>query len=309
MPATCLMAPPQPHVLSYRGRFAPSPSGPLHLGSLVSALASFLDAKANNGHWLLRIEDIDPPREQAGATTRILKSLEAHHLYWDEPVLYQSQRLHDYDDVLALLSPYTYPCGCTRKRLASLNGLYDGLCRSGTEQSITALRLRVDAKYSITDNSLADLTPFDDVFLGQQNYPLKTLGDVILKRKDGLIAYQLAVAVDDHFQNISHVIRGYDLLSSTNWQRYILALLDKPIPKYGHTPLVMKDAENKLSKQTGAAAIEDQYAFANLCKALSLLGHTPPKAVVDTNDIDDLLNWGALHWQRKQVPLRQSEPI
>ena len=281
----------------YRGRFAPSPTGPLHQGSLVTALASYLDAKANKGIWLVRMEDLDPPREQAGAAEAILEALKAHHLLSDEPVLFQSQRLDAYENVLTQLTPYTYHCECTRNRLAQLGGIYDGYCKSrnlGSQH--TALRLH------IKQTDVAELNYVDDIFLGKKSNPLADNGDFIIRRKDGLFAYQLAVAVDDHFQGITHVIRGADLFDSTNRQRYIFHLLGVTEPCYGHTPLVMLDRTNKLSKQTGAKALDNQLAFSNLVNALEFLNHLPPETIRTCKDIDALLHWAIANWQRKQLP-------
>lgn len=282
----------------YRGRFAPSPTGALHKGSLVAALASFLDAKAHGGKWLVRMEDIDPPREQAGAADAILAALSAHHLCSDEPVLYQSQRLDAYKQALAQLAHNTYLCTCTRQRITELYGVYDGHCRHRSDirsDQASATRLYVEP-------GLANaLTVVDDLFLGPRPNPLSDCGDFIIRRKDGLFAYQLAVAVDDHYQDITHVIRGADLFESTNRQRYILRLLNVDEPVYGHTPLVMLDSENKLSKQTGAAPLENERAFENVYEALVFLNLTPPADIRTCDNLDTLLHWAIAHWQRHCV--------
>jgi len=283
---------------SYRGRFAPSPTGELHQGSLVAALASFLDAKAHQGTWLVRMEDLDPPREQAGAAAAILTALEAHHLYWDEPVLFQSQRLNAYADALARLTHLTYQCTCTRQRISDLGGIYDGHCRQ--RKDIDTAQVSATRVY-IEPTSLVQLNTVDDIFLGNKANPLDNSGDFIIRRKDGLFAYQLAVAVDDNYQGITHVIRGADLFDSTNRQRYLLHSLGYDEPLYGHTPLVMLDRENKLSKQTGAKPLDNHCAFDNLCHALVFLNHAPPEPISTSSDIDTLLDWAIRHWQRARV--------
>lgn len=282
----------------YRGRFAPSPTGALHHGSLVAALASYLDAKAHKGTWLVRMEDLDPPREQAGAAETILQALDAHHLFADEPVLYQSQRLDAYEMALAALAKHAYYCVCTRNRIAELGGVYDGYCRDRviTTDQPQAIRLNIE------QDKVARLNHVDDLFLGKMNNPLNESGDFIIRRKDGLFAYQLAVAVDDHYQGITHVIRGADLFDSTNRQRYILHLLGYDEPRYGHTALVMLDDNNKLSKQTGAKSLDNRHAFENLCAALRFLNHSPPANIATCNDINALLHWAIDHWQRHALP-------
>lgn len=285
----------------YVGRFAPSPTGKLHLGSLISAVASYLDAKAHQGQWLVRIEDLDPPREEVGAANSILRSLEAHHLFWDGEILYQSQRLDAYQAELDQLSTHTYPCDCIRQRIASLNGRYDGHCQQHPPKpgAAIATRIKIDA---LSLQQILDAEQFDDCFIGPQVTPLSLTGDFILRRKDGLFAYQLAVAVDDHFQGITHVIRGRDLLESTSRQRYLLKMMGAALPLYGHTPLALGTDGHKLSKQTKAPAINDEDAFNNLIAALAFLGHRPPKECIDSYCFEDVLNWAAKNWKREQVP-------
>lgn len=287
----------------YIGRFAPSPTGKLHFGSLTSAVASYLDAKAHGGQWLVRMEDLDPPREEAGAAASILESLEAHHLYWDGPVLYQSTRLDAYAEIADKLQPLTYPCRCIRQRLIGLNGPYDSHCRYSPPAATdtTAQRIRIDA---LADNlALIETTP--DLFQGPQTFPLADVGDFIIRRKDGLFAYQLAVAVDDHYQGVTHVIRGLDLLDSTSRQRYILRLLDAPLPEYGHLPLALGADGDKLSKQTRAQPLDNRQNFSNLIAALRFLGHPPPQDCLSESNCEQTLQWAVQHWQRSRVP-RQS---
>jgi glutamyl-Q tRNA(Asp) synthetase len=290
---------------SYRGRFAPSPTGRLHFGSLVAALASYLDAKSNDGTWLVRMENLDPPREEVGADTSILRSLEAHHLYWDESVLYQSDRLSAYEDTLNQLTQHLFFCTCTRNRVIALNHRYDGKCRSVSNKppnQSSAVRLRID---QLNQEALNKCEDFNDLLLGPQSFPLEKIGDFIIRRKDTLFAYQLAVAIDDHFQGITHIIRGFDLLDSTSRQRYILSLLDYALPKYGHTPLALGLDGDKLSKQTRAEPINNQKAFHNLWAALTFLGH-PPQSDLAESDCDDLLKWAIQHWEINNVPKHSS---
>ncbi len=287
----------------YIGRFAPSPTGKLHFGSLVAAVASYLDAKAHQGQWLLRMEDLDPPREEAGAADSILQSLEHHHLYWDQPVLYQSQRLDAYEETLEELRQYTYPCHCIRQRIIGLNGRYDGHCLKHPPPASdpTAIRLIINKA-----SNKETVERFDDVFMGPQTLPLSEYGDFIIRRKDGLFAYQLAVAVDDAYQDITHVIRGHDLLDSTSRQRYILSLLGRDLPEYGHTPLALGKDGHKLSKQTKATPINNNNAINNLIAALNFLGYTPPEQELSNNDCSSLLEWATERWQRQQVSTHSS---
>ncbi|MGH1485811.1 MAG: tRNA glutamyl-Q(34) synthetase GluQRS [Cellvibrionaceae bacterium] len=289
----------------YIGRFAPSPSGKLHFGSLVSAVSSYLDAKTQHGKWLVRMEDLDPPREEAGAADSIIRSLEAHHLLWDGEVLYQSSRLDAYEAALEHLQDRIYPCSCIRQRIISLEGQYDGHCRSRqpNDDAPTAIRLKTD-QLSSKQTQIAET--FEDLILGPQSIPLSLTGDYILRRKDGLFAYQLAVAVDDHFQGITHVVRGYDLLDSTSRQRYLFLLLGMNVPQYGHTPLALGQDGHKLSKQTKAAPIIDQDAVNNLTTALGFLGHPPPNELIEENNCSTLLAWATENWQRERIPQHSS---
>lgn len=305
---------------TYIGRFAPSPSGPLHFGSLVTALASYLDAKHHHGQWLVRMEDIDPPREIKGAQDRILSSLLAHGLQWDGEVMRQSTRLHRYEQTLQQLHAHTYACFCNRQRLASLHGIYDSHCDSNSnrEHSPTAkhsVRLRINA-FSSNPNHPSSNTQqerierFTDIFQGPQEQPLQSdSGDFILRRKDGLYAYQLAVVVDDIAQGITHIIRGSDLLPTSSRQRYLWALLHQINPtipntivEYGHVPVAATTNGQKLSKQNNAAAINDDAAFDNICRALTFLCHTPPSHLANKKNLAQLLLWATEHWHREHVP-------
>lgn len=284
-----------PRNTGYVGRFAPSPSGPLHFGSLVCALASYLDAKQNAGKWLVRIEDIDPPREQIGASDKILRCLEAHGLHWDGPVRYQSQRGEAYREVLTQLKAedLTYPCSCTRKRLMLLQGCYDGFCRTHpiSEAEPTAVRLKVHDLPPHYRHISTDLSFYDSV-AGNISENLAHKGDFVIHRKDGLFAYQLAVVVDDIDQGISHVVRGDDLLDTTTKQIFLYHLLDQTAPAFAHIPVVLDACGNKLSKQNHAPAVDNTTAAENLVEALAQLGLPVTNAPSDQS-CDDILAWAA----------------
>ena len=287
-------------VNSYRGRFAPSPSGFLHFGSLIAALASFLDAKAtidaqgNQGNWLVRIEDIDPPREQLGASTAILSTLEAFGLHWDEQVLYQSQQSELYEDTLNVLKQQnlSYYCQCTRGEIKNLGGIYQGHCRY-LKQSAENSATRLINKQGIYQ--------FDDIFQGKILCD-KTLAqeDFIIHRKDQLFAYQLAVVHDDIYQNITHVIRGCDLIEPTARQLTLFAMLNKQAPKYGHTPLAITSQGYKLSKQNKAPAIDNKNPQPALIAALEFLGQTPLPDLVHEK-VTEIISWAVKHWSREKV--------
>ncbi|GAA5317097.1 MAG: tRNA glutamyl-Q(34) synthetase GluQRS [Candidatus Pelagadaptatus aseana] len=287
------------HRPAYTGRFAPSPTGKLHQGSLLAALASYLDARHHQGRWLVRMEDLDPPREQPGAATAILQSLEAHGLFWDGPVLFQSQRLDDYQEILNQLQQQglTYPCNCNRQRMKNLNGIYDGHCRT-----FPADRPPFATRLCTEDRDIR----FDDLFQGPQQQNLaREVGDFVIHRKDGLFAYQLAVSVDDTHQNISHVIRGCDLLDSTPRQLRLFELLNTEPPTYGHLPVIVNSEGQKLSKQTFAKPLDNRTAADNLLLALKQLGIPAPGDLIGA-DCNTLLLWATPHWQRAKVPQGQT---
>jgi glutamyl-Q tRNA(Asp) synthetase len=297
-------------ITPYIGRFAPSPSGLLHFGSLIAALASYLDAKHHHGQWLVRMEDIDPPREEKGAAEGILYALQAHHLFWDGDVMYQSQRLGAYNDALNTLKDDTYYCRCGRQQLLELRGIYDGRCRqkniTPSDDVMTSTRIRLD---TLDAHQLSVAEYYQDLFQGEQQQSLhKEVGDFILRRKDNLFAYQLAVVCDDITQGVTHIIRGSDLLSSTPRQRYLTQRLtqttgiDYQLPQYGHIPVASNKLQQKLSKQHKAQAIDNNNAFNNLCRALTFLHHAPPKEIVTQTDIPQLLTWATHHWERKNIP-------
>lgn len=281
----------------YRGRFAPSPTGPLHMGSLVTALASWLDARAHGGTWLVRIEDIDYPRCVRDADTGILRTLAALGLHPDEPPLWQSRREHCYASALQRLEAagQVYPCGCSRKEIAdSLVHVrerhqtlaYPGTCRHGLNGKLPrAWRVRVP------DGDTATIC-FDDRWQGRQCQNLATeLGDFVLRRADGLWAYQLAVVVDDALQGITHIVRGADLLDSTPRQIHLQRLLGLPEPAYLHVPVVVNAVGEKLSKQSGAQSVDDLAPLEALRAAGAHLGLRH-----DATDVPDWLARATESW-------------
>jgi len=280
--------------LSSIARFAPSPTGPLHFGSLVTALASFLDARQRLGQWLVRIEDLDPPREVAGASDQILRQLESHGLCWDGTVLYQSTRLEAYAAALEslLASELVYHCRCNRQRIQSLGGIYDGHCSElQLPSNDCAARLRVN------DTRLS----FNDQIIGQYQQNLKTeLGDFVVRRRDGLFSYQLAVVVDDEFQAISHIMRGADLLDSTPRQIYLQQCLGYKTPDYAHLPLALNAQGQKLSKQNQALELPEGNESEHLWAALHWLQQSPPEQL-QRQSVAKILAWGIEHWAVKTV--------
>lgn len=282
---------------TYTGRFAPSPTGPLHFGSLLGALASFLDARAANGRWLLRMEDLDPPREQAGAQASILRCLRAHGLTWDGAVLYQSQRAEAYRTALQALlaADAAFYCTCSRAELAGSDGLYPGRCRGQ--------RQRPAGEHAIRLCVARSFVAFDDALQGHVEQDLGSeVGDFVIFRKEQWAAYQLAVVVDDAAQGITHVVRGSDLLDSTPRQIYLQQLLGAPTPTYAHIPVIVNASGQKLSKQTYATALDEHGACANLRAALDFLGQPAPPP---GGDVEALLHWAIAHWQLALVPHRR----
>ncbi len=279
----------------YIGRFAPSPSGPLHFGSLVAALASYLDAHAHAGKWLLRIDDLDPPRVVPGAAQQIIDALRCHGLLWDGEICWQSQRSAAYASALQTLRNrrLLYFCDCTRAMLADAGGTYRGRCRDRglKANSPMACRVRLDG-HTIR---------FTDLFQGpQSSCPLQESGDFVVQRKDRLYAYQLAVVVDDASSGVTHVIRGADLLDSCGRQIYLQQLLGFDTPVYGHVPVASTVYGQKLSKQNLSPEIERHAALDNLLAALRFLGQTLP-AQPQSNSAE-LLHWAVRNWRRDQVP-------
>lgn len=266
---------------NYIGRFAPSPSGPLHNGSLVAAMASYLDARARHGQWLLRIEDIDTPRVVAGADHTIMQQLQALGMHWDGPVIWQSSRLNRYQEVFNQLKErgLIYGCACTRKEIVSnaiendrlgLHGErpYAGTCRHGIAGNRPARAWRLVMPEGVVR--------FVDRWQGEQSQDVvNEVGDIIVKRADGLFAYQLVVVIDDHDQGVTDIVRGNDLLSSTARQHCIARMLGYPTPRMMHVPLVLDENGRKLSKQNHATAIDIQNPLASLGKAWLALGFDP----------------------------------
>lgn len=289
----------------YIGRFAPSPTGPLHFGSLVSALASYLDARSCRGTWLVRIDDIDPPREIPGAAATILSQLESHGLRWDQDVIWQSRRSHLYDAALHDLQQrgLLFACDCNRKRLSDLQGIYDGHCRHrGLPFDARQVAWRVRVPDRPTPTRIIDL------FQGEQSFHLsRDSGDFVLLRKDRLYAYQLATACDEVDLGITHIIRGADLIDSTARQHYLIKLLHGQPPQYGHIPAVIADNGQKLSKQNHAPALDNRRASRNLYQALIWLGQPPPTELQHSS-VDTLIEWGTEHWSRNRVPSGSSRP-
>nr|AGS47202.1 glutamate-tRNA ligase [uncultured organism] len=285
----------------YRGRFAPSPTGPLHFGSLVAALASYLEARQQQGEWLLRMEDLDTPRNMPGAADAILRSLEAFGFEWDGAVVYQSERHDLYAAALARLQEdgLVYPCGCTRKEIAdsAIHGIegaiYPGTCRSGLPPGKTARAWRIRAENRTIG--------FDDAIQGHVAQNLaRDIGDFVLKRADGFYAYQLAVVVDDADQAITHVVRGADLLDSTPRQIYLQQVLGLPAMHYAHIPVVLNAQGEKLSKQTQAAAVDDRQPATQLWQALDFLQQSPPAAIRNA-PLADIWQWADQNWQLSRI--------
>jgi glutamyl-Q tRNA(Asp) synthetase len=281
---------------NYIGRFAPSPTGPVHYGTLIAAVGSYLQAKKNSGLWLVRIEDVDTLRKVKGADSDILRTLEAFGFAWDGEVVYQSKRTSYYEQALQELisQSLVFPCVCSRKQLARLNiTIYPGTCRTRhlPEHGEHALRL------------LADDIPveFNDLVMGShvQNV-MQQCGDFIIKRRDGLFAYQLAVVVDDAMQNITEIVRGADLLDSTARQIYLQKLLGYPVPKYCHLPLAVDNSGTKISKSAGAARVDIQHREQLLFSVLQFLGQQPPADLIHSG-IDDIWSWALENWNIEHV--------
>lgn len=290
----------------YRGRFAPSPTGPLHFGSLVAAVGSFLDARAQGGEWLVRIEDVDRPRVVEGSIDDILLTLEACGMAWDGPLMHQSARddayhaaLHDLKSKAAL-----YPCACSRREIAdsAVSGIdgyvYPGTCRGGLAASRAARCWRV-----LTQGTRIG---FDDLVQGRVEHDLeKDIGDFVIYRADHLYAYQLAVVIDDAEQGITHVVRGADLLDSTPRQIHLQRLLGFPTPRYAHLPVAVNDKGEKLSKQTLATPVDRAHAGHALVQALRFLGQPLP-AGLEAAGVSEIWAWAFGNWDIGRVPRRRA---
>ncbi len=292
----------------YCGRFAPSPTGPLHFGSLLAAVASFLQARVRNGIWRVRIEDLDPPRETAGAAADILRTLEVFGLHWDGEVRYQGRRGPAYAAAVEKLADAgrIFPCACSRREIADrgIGGVdgpvYPGTCRNGLPpgRSARALRVRTDAA----------VVSFNDAIQGPMSLDLeRAVGDFVVYRADGLYAYQLAVVVDDAADGVTEVVRGADLLLSTPRQIHLQRLLGLPTPAYRHIPVAIDTAGCKLSKSAGAAALDRRRPGTALWRALSFLGQRPAPELRAAPPAE-LWPWALAHWRIEEVPPRRTRP-
>lgn len=288
----------------YRGRFAPSPTGPLHFGSLIAALASCLEARCCGGEWLLRMEDVDTPRNVPGAADAILRTLEAFGFAWDGPVLYQSRRLAAYEAALDVLrgQGLLYPCACSRSEIAAAavrtavdgGAVYPGTCRNGLRPGAEARawRLRVDDAVMV----------FEDRLQGRiAQHLADEVGDFVLRRADGIHAYQLAVVVDDASQGITDIVRGADLLASTPRQLWLQQCLGYPRPGYAHLPVATNPAGEKWSKQTLAPALVAGKAAAELVRALRFLGQPAP-AELAAAPVVEVWDWALANWSFATIP-------
>ena len=296
------------------GRFAPSPTGPLHAGSLLAAVGSYLDARAHGARWLVRIEDLDSARVIPGCADGMLRTLESFGFEWDGAVIYQSSRRDAYRAALAQLAAAgrTFACSCSRKDLGAAgeeSQAYPGTCRNGpTKSGPTAQRFRVSDRRG----------EYRDLFQGTQSFDLTTCGDVVVERRDGIASYQLAVVVDDAFQGVTRVIRGADLIGSTPWQIDLQDSLSVSRPIYGHLPLLLEPDGNKLSKSRRAVAIDpslsgsgplDQSAVSRaLTSTLTLLSQLPPPDGAHTT-VKDVWIWALEHWDPQALAGRTRVPL
>ena len=290
----------------YRGRFAPSPTGPLHFGSLVAALGSCLEARSRGGRWLVRMEDLDLPR--ASAAELILRTLEAFAFEWDGALMRQSERYQAYERALGRLEAHgaLFACACTRKELSDsalvLEGerVYPGTCRTGLPPGRAARALRV----RVPDAAIA----FEDAIQGFTSQMLeRDVGDFVVRRADGLFAYQLAVVVDDAEQSITDVVRGADLLASTPRQIYLQRLLGLPTPRYAHLPAAVNALGEKLSKQTLARPLDPRRAASAIAAALEFLGQAPPPGLARAA-LREVWDWSLAHWDLGRVPRQRALP-
>lgn len=292
----------------YRGRFAPSPTGPLHFGSLVAAAGSYLDARHQQGEWLLRIEDLDPPREIAGAGDSIIRTLEQLGMTWDGPISYQSRRSQHYDEALERLwqQGYLYDCGCSRREIADsavrteAGSVYPGTCRHGLPQGRNprSVRVRVDPVVTgVRDRLQAPL----------QQQLASEVGDFIVRRADKLFSYQIAVVVDDAVQQVNHVVRGADLLDSTPRQIYLQRLLGLPTPDYLHLPIAVNTGLVKLSKQTCAQPVTVDDGHTVIIDVLRFLRQQLPDSPHDASR-DELWQWAIEHWDATALPACRTLP-
>ena len=280
---------------AYIGRFAPTPSGYLHFGSLVAALASYLDARSVGGQWLLRMEDLDPPREMPGAQDAILRSLELYGFEWDGALVRQSERHEHYAALIERLfaEGLAYACTCSRKQLEGCGGIYPGTCRNaGHPDHDAAIRLRVpQLEYRFVDRVQGEFRQH----LGHE------VGDFVIRRRDGLFAYQLAVVLDDGWQGVTDVVRGADLLDSTPRQLDLQELLGRPQPRYLHVPLIIQPDGHKLGKSYRSPPLPADQAPPLLARALRALGQQPPAELTHAT-VHEVLAWGIAHWDATRIP-------
>ena len=287
----------------YVGRFAPSPTGPLHFGSLVAAVASYLQARVNDGLWLLRIEDIDPPREQPGASNEIISALEHYGFEWDGDVIFQSENSDAHEAALASLIDrnLAYRCQCSRRDLVdaprgTLGVIYPGTCRNGCVSDDVAIRLRTN------DSEIA----FEDILQGRIAQHLESeSGDFVIRRRDGLIAYHLAVVVDDEIQGVTEIVRGIDLMDSTPRQIWLQQLLGYRTPGYAHIPVITHADGDKLSKLTGAPGISLHDVEKTLVEALIALQQQPPPDLAQLTR-EEIWSWATKNWQLGKISDRKA---
>ncbi|MDX1803998.1 MAG: tRNA glutamyl-Q(34) synthetase GluQRS [Alcanivorax sp.] len=287
--------------MTYRGRFAPTPSGPLHFGSLVAALASWLEARAAGGEWLVRVDDLDPPREVPGAADTILAQLEQFGLAWDGAVRYQSQRHDAYQAAVEKLleQQQAFHCTLTRKQLAARDHNHPGISAAVNARDNASVRL------AVPDRELC----YDDGIQGRVcNNLHRDGGAFVIRRRDGLFGYQLSCALDDADDGITHVLRGADLIDSTLRQRWLLECLGRPAPQYAHLPVVTDGRDTKLSKSAGSDALDPQRASQLLTAALHCMGLQPP-ADLQGAPPATLLAWGKSHYPQHQWPAGRQQPL
>ena len=301
---------PEASHIGYRGRFAPSPTGPLHFGSVVAAVGSYVDARAHRGEWLIRIDDLDRARTAPDAAADILRTLEALALTWDGEVLFQSARRDAYAAALEKLRQRSvvFACACTRREIgdaavAGVDGgfVYPGTCRRGLAlgRNARAIRVRVGE----------DKIEFDDALQGRISQDLaREIGDFVVARADGSFAYQLAVVVDDAKQGVTDVVRGADLLESTPRQIFLQRLLDVATPRYMHLPVATNAQGEKLSKQTLATAVDRSRPTTALMAALRFLGQAAPDALAAAPP-RAALDWATENWRRGRIPRRRAIAI
>ncbi|PWU31745.1 tRNA glutamyl-Q(34) synthetase GluQRS [Pseudomonas sp. RW407] len=280
----------------YIGRFAPTPSGYLHFGSLVAAVASYLDARAAGGRWLVRMEDLDPPREMPGAQAAILQTLERYGFEWDGPVVRQSERGDAYAAVVQqwLRSGLAYACTCSRKQLEGSGGIYPGTCRDAGHDwhGDVAIRIRVpELEYAFVDRVQGEFRQH----LGRE------VGDFVIRRRDGLYAYQLAVVLDDAWQGMTDIVRGADLLDNTPRQLYLQELLGVAHPRYLHVPLIVQPDGHKLGKSYRSPPLAAEQAAPLLLRALGALGLAAPAELAGATPAE-VLAWGVAHWDATRIP-------